>query len=154
MKDNRGLLEKAKNYAFLLLKFRSRSEKELYRRLKKKKFDDNVIKETLSFLKEKNFINDIEFAKAWIAARLKKPLGLRRLRQELNLKGVNKEIIDNAITEVKENYNEKEAVEKIVGEKFRKLKGVEPKKVRRRIYAYLLRRGFSADVVMEVFNQI
>lgn len=146
-------LEKAKNYAFLLLKFRPRSEKEIFFRLKKKKFDDHVIRETLSFLKEKNFINDVDFARTWITSRIKKPLGLRRLKQELNLKGINKEVIDNAIAGVKENYNEEDVVEKIVREKFKKLRGVDPKKARARIYGYLLRRGFSPQVIIEAMGK-
>lgn len=151
MKSNNA--QKAKNYAFLLLKFRLRSEKELYQRLKKKKFDEAIIRQTLAFLKDKNFINDADFTKAWIESRIKKPLGFRRLKQELNLKGVDKEIIDSSIAQVKEDYHEEEVVQKIVRRKFKKLSGIDPKKAKARIYGYLLRRGFSADTVIEALNQ-
>ncbi len=78
--------EKARAYAFLLLKFRLRRENELLARLKQKGFSEQVSKDTVNFLKEKEFIDDRVFAKGWVASRLKRPFGLRRIKQELNLK--------------------------------------------------------------------
>lgn len=148
-----SLLQKAKNYAFLLLKFRPRSEKEIYNRLKKKKFDDKVIKKTLVFLKKNNFIDDGYFAKTWIESRLKRPLGIRRLKEELKIKGIDKEIIDNQIEQIKKNYREEDVIKKIAQQRFRKLKSIEPQKAKRRIYTYLVSRGFSPDVVIDVLKQ-
>jgi regulatory protein len=76
-------LEKARAYAFLLLKFRPRSELELSQRLKRKKFSQEIVFKSIAFLKEKKFLDDDCFARNWINSRIKKPLGLRRLRKEL-----------------------------------------------------------------------
>jgi regulatory protein len=146
--------QKALNYAFLLLKFRLRSEKELYERLRKKKFDERIIRNALSFLKEKGFINDNYFAKAWIEWRIKKPLGIRKIKEELKLKGIDKEIIDSQIRKIKEIYREEDIVSKLAGLRISKLKGVEPYKAKQRVYAYLIRRGFSPDIVMDVVSQL
>jgi regulatory protein len=146
--------EKAKQYAFLLLKFRLRSKKEIYQRLKKKKFDLQTIEKTISFLKDKGFIDDDYFAKAWIESRLKKPLGLKRLKQELKLKGIDNQIIERQIQQIKKNYSEEDVVLEIACKKMEKLKGVEPQKAKRRLFSYLLRRGFSSDIVMDVLNQL
>jgi regulatory protein len=146
-------LEKAKNYAFLLLKFRLRSEKELYERLKRKNFELNIINQTLSFLKDKCFIDDRLFAKNWIEWRLRKPLGLRRLKQELKIKGIDKEIIDKELEDLKKNYSEEDIVSGLAKQRFQKLRGVEPNKAKQRVFGYLLRRGFSPDIVIDVLNQ-
>ena len=146
------LLQKAKNYAFLLLKFRPRSEKEIYERLKKKKFNAQIIKGALFFLKDKGFIDDKYFAKAWIESRIKKPLGFRKLKSELRIKGIDEEIIDFQINEIKENYPEADIVARIAKEKFEKTKGIVPQKAKRRIYGYLLRRGFSPEVVIDALT--
>lgn len=138
----------------MLLKFRLRSEKELYSRLKKKGFDEVVIKETLSFLKEKSFIDDRIFAKAWIESRLKRPLGIRRIEAELKAKGIDKEIIDSQIEAVKQGYSEEDIVSRIAQERFRKLKDIEPQKAKRRIFAYLLYRGFSPEIIIDMVNQL
>ena len=149
---NRDSFEKAKNYAFLLLKFRLRSEKELFRRLERKKFDGATIKKVLEFLKEKDFINDKDFAKSWSESRLKRASGLRKIKEELKIKGIARDTIDNQIAEIKKSYCEKEIVSKIIEKRLKKLKGIEPYKAQRRIYAYLLRRGFSQDVIIEALN--
>lgn len=146
--------ERAKNYAFLLLKFRLRSEQEIYARLKKKKFSGQIIKDTLDYLKENKFIDDEYFAKAWIESRLKNSLGLRKISRELKAKGIAEEIISSRLQEIKEGYCEKDAVKQLAEERLSKLKGVEPQKAKRRLYAYLLRRGFSPDVIYEALSII
>lgn len=148
------MLQKAKDYAFLLLKFRLRSENELRQRLKKKKFDADIIELTLFFLKDKGFIDDNYFAKTWIESRIKKPLGIRRLKAELSIKGINKAIIDTQIDEIKKSYSEEDIVGGIAKDRLNKLKGIDPQKAKKRVYAYLLRRGFSPEVVIDVLNQI
>jgi len=152
--DKTSSLEKAKNYAFLLLKFRPRSEKELFFRLKKKKFQDSIIKETITFLKEKKFLDDEIFAASWISARLKKPLGLKRIKEELRQKGINQKIIEQKIQEIKDNYSEEKIVKEIIEKRLPSLKNIASEKIKQRLFAYLVRRGFSLEVVMDVLNQI
>jgi len=149
---SKGTLQDARDYAFLLLKFRLRSEKELCERLKKKGFESGTIREVAGSLKSKGFIDDRLFAKAWIKSRLGRSLGLRRIRQELNLKGIDKEITDTYLNEVKKVYSEQDVVKNIAQERLEKLKGVEPRCARRRVYAYLLRRGFSPEIVIDALN--
>lgn len=146
--------EKAREYAFFLLKFRLRSENELYIRLKKKKFDDEVIAKTLSFLKEKKFIDDQIFAKSWAEYRIKKPFGLRRIKEELKLKGVAKNIIESQLGEIKEGYSEEEIVSKIAGDKFPKMRGQDAQKAKKRLYGYLFRRGFSPEIILNTLGQL
>jgi len=151
---NTGPLQKARNYAFLLLKFRLRSEEEIRQRLRKKKFDSLVIEETLSFLKAKGFIDDHYFAKAWVESRIKKPLGIRRLKVELKMKGIDNAIIDSCINAIRENYSEEDIIGQLVKERLKKVNGIDPQKAKARIYAYLLRRGFSPGVIMDTLNHL
>ncbi|MFH0856008.1 MAG: regulatory protein RecX [Candidatus Omnitrophota bacterium] len=144
---------KARDYAFFLLKFRLRSENELIRRLKLKKIPEETIKEVVSFLKEKRFIDDNVFAKAWVSSRLKKPLGLRRIKQELMQKGLDKETIEAQIAGVKD-YSEGQTVLALARERLSRLKGSDQVTSKRRVYAFLLRRGFSPEVVIDALNQL
>ena len=138
----------------MLLKFRLRSEREIYERLKKKKFDQLIIQDTLSFLKDKQFIDDNLFAKAWITSRKNKPLGFRKIRQELKLKGVSPEIINSQIAEAARNYSESDEILKVAEARFNRLKNIEPDKAKKRVYAYLLRRGFSPEIVIDTLNSL
>jgi len=150
--SNKETLLKAREYAFLLLKFRLRSENELYQRLKQKKFSEEIILDTLKFLKEKKFLDDSLFAKGWINSRIKKPYGLRRIVQELKLKGIDKGIIEEELGEVKKNYSEEEIVQNIIEDRLGKLKNIEPQTARKRVYGYLVRRGFSPDIIIDKIN--
>lgn len=145
---------KAENYAFRLLKFRMRSEKELYQRLKRKKFEEGTIERVIAFLKEKGFINDMEFAKAWVESRMKRPLGFRRINEELQTKGVDKKIIEDTLATAKSNYNEDDIVLELAKKRLKRLAGLEPRKIKSRLYSYLLRRGFSPDIVSDIINQV
>jgi regulatory protein len=145
-------IQAAKEYAFLLLKFRLRSEAELLARLKQKGFSQELSLDTVNFLKEKEFIDDRVFARSWVASRLKRPYGLRKIKQELMQKGLAKEIIENSLSSAKENYNESQIVAQLVQQRFSRIKNVEPLKAKSRVYAYLIRRGFASDIVNEIIK--
>jgi regulatory protein len=146
--------EKAKEYAFLLLKFRLRSEKELLQRLKQKGFSGELCQDTVNFLKEKKFIDERVFAKGWVSSRLKRPFGLRRIKQELVQKGLDKEVIQETFAQAREDYDEGSVIRLLAEKRFSKLKGIEPLKAKQRVYAYLIRRGFSPDLVGDVVKKL
>ena len=64
-------LDKAIQYGQRLLSIRPRSEKELENRLRKKGIDTSDIKDALYYFREKNLVNDLEFAKAWVDSRMR-----------------------------------------------------------------------------------
>jgi len=144
--------QKAKQYCFLLLKFRMRSVKEIFERLRSKKFDDEVIGRTISFLKQKGLLDDAAFARAWIESRISKPLGFARLKRELIAKGIDVKIIDKTIAELKNNYSEEAVVLELAKERLAKSHDAPPEKAKKRLYGYLLRRGFSPGIVIEVLE--
>ncbi len=148
------LVIKAKEYAFLLLKYRLRSEKELSARLKRKNFPEEIIRQTISFLKEKSFLDDDVFTRAWISSRLKRPFGLRRITQELKAKGIAQEIIARQVSRIDKDYSEPEVIRKLAQKRFAAVKSGEPFKVKRKVYAYLVRRGFSPDAVYDIISQL
>ena len=137
----------------MLLKYRQRSVKEISDRLKKKKYPEEIIKETLGFLREKKFIDDSGFALAWIKERLARGIGPRRLFQELKLKGIDKQVIETHLGQAKEYYSETETIRGLAERRLNSLKNLDPQTAKRRVYAYLLRRGFSPDAVIDTLNQ-
>ena len=147
-------MNKALRYAFGLLKFRPRSEYELRQRLKRRGFSESAVEETLFFLKEKKFVDDLEFVRIWVQSRLKKPLGINRIRQELKIKGIEKDLIEQALKDITDKYSEDRVVKELACRRWGRLKHVQPQKARRRLFLFLLRRGFSIDKIQEAINQI
>ena len=143
-------LEKAKNYALNLSSYRMRSEDELRNRLRKSGYEADIIEEAIAFLKEYNYINDRDFAGRWVNDRLAlKPVGRRRLRWELQQKGVAGEIIDHAVSIIDENDEYNMALE-LVRKKYAKDKNYTLTK----IASFLQRRGFSTSAIITICNNI
>ena len=137
----------------MLLALRPRSREELGQRLARKKFDNAIIEATLAFLQEKKFIDDLAFAREWIAFRLAKSYGLLRIRQELAFKGVAPSIIERCCSEAAQGISEQELVTGLVNRKVSQYKGVDPQKAKTRLYGYLLRRGFSPEIILEELSR-
>lgn len=154
IEEKSDLFNKARQYAFLLLKFRPRSAKEISQRLKKKNFQYQTIKEVVSYLEEKGFINDREFARAWLEARIKRGFGFKRIRIELNQKGIDKQITDTLIRETKQRYSEADSLTRLAEVRWLKLSGVTQQKARQRLFGYLARRGFPAHLIIETLNKL
>jgi regulatory protein len=150
------LPEKARNYAFLLLKFRLRSVKEMRERLSKKKFPADVIETVLGQLQEKQFLDDRVFARGWITSRASRRFGPGRIRSELRVKGIAPEMIEEGLKELAESRPEQDEIRRLAEEKFRKLmdSACDPRTAKRRLYAYFLRRGFSPDIVNEAIHEL
>ena len=56
--------------------------------------------------------------------------------------------------EIKKKYPEEEIVEKVAKERLNRLKGLDPVSVKRRLYSYLLRRGFSPEIVNDIVMRL
>lgn len=140
---------RARDYAFLLLKFRPRSSAEMSLRLRQKKFSDDAVRRTIEFLAGRKFIDDEAFARAWIRERVQRPLGIRRIKAELSAKGINAGIVERAFAEVCPAYSESGAATRLAREISAKLTVREPGKTRQRVYAQLRRRGFSSEAAEE-----
>lgn len=148
-----NLRQKALRYAFLLLKYRLRSEEEIRQRLLRKKFEALFVDRIVEFLREKKFLDDAVFTRAWIKSRLNRALGLRRIELELKRKGVDRDIIQSEIAKVKETYQEDKTSEEVAARRMKQLTGIESKKAKSRLYQYLARRGFSPEAIIDVVQK-
>ena len=102
-------LKKAKAQALQYLSYRDRSKWELSQYLGKKEHSPPVIKKTLDYLAELNYVNDHRFALQWGQYKINKnKLGKNRLYFELLGKGVNKETIEGILNTLYEENPEME----------------------------------------------
>ncbi len=145
-----GGLIQARKYALNLIKFRVRAEKEVRDKLKKKEYPPEIIEQTIESLKKQKFLDDRLFAKLWVESRIKRSLGLARLRFELKNKGVSKDLIEEALDRVRESYDEKEAVKTVIRQKLEKMKHLSLEKTRSRLFSFLVRRGYPKGLVIEM----
>ena len=139
--------------AVRFLSYRPRSEAEMRRYLHEKKVDGAVEEKIIARLIDLHYLDDREFARWWIENRTEfSPRGVHAIRQELRLKGVSHDIVGEAI----ERYlpEAKETVENLARRRASRLSGEDQFTFKRKLSAFLLRRGFSYEDVTPVVNSL
>ncbi|MGB6370054.1 MAG: regulatory protein RecX [Atribacterota bacterium] len=146
---------RGKEYLLRLLSRRIYSRYEILRKLNNKGYPESIISNLIFWLENNNYINDELFAKMWAQFRLQnKPIGRYKLNQELRLKGIKQDIIQKVIDKTYKEIDELTLArnlikEKIVSSEIKNIR-IDPKK----IYNYLLRRGFSIEISKNICNEL
>lgn len=145
---------KAYDRAVGFLGVRPRSAEEVRRRLREAEVDEEAIEAAIARLTEQGYLNDAEFARYWVESRQRfKPKGEQALRQELRRAGVDSEAIDESL----EGLDASEAAYaagRPRAERLQVLMQEDPSAFKQKLGNFLLRRGFSYDVVREVTNRL
>jgi regulatory protein len=143
-------IERAYERALDYLSYRPRSEFEVRRRLREKDFEDQVVELVMGRLVRAGLLDDREFARYWVDNRARfNPRGLRGLRHELQQKGVSRDIIDDALA----TFDVETAARKTVEDGARRLSQEDPSAFRRKLQAYMARRGFSYAVIKPLVEE-
>lgn len=139
------------NAAIRFLGYRPRSETEVRQRLKKHGFESNYTEMAITRLKEQGLVDDVAFARYWKDNRESfSPRGRRRMKQELKSKGLAIDVIDLVVDEIDESDS---AYRAALG-KVRHLTVTDRQVFRRRLGAYLGRRGFGYDIIKETIERV
>lgn len=148
------LLERTYERAVRFLSYRPRSEAEVRRNLAQKQIEPAVIDLVLERLQQQSYLNDAEFARYWVENRGRfKPRGARALRYELRLKGVDAAIIEEALVSLETGSLAYEAA-RPQAERMANLAESDPAAFKRRLLAYLMRRGFDYAEARDAVNEL
>jgi regulatory protein len=132
--------------ALVFLGYRPRSEKEVRDRLRRGGFEQDAIEHAIARLHEWRYLDDADFARCWVENRsTHRPRGRRLLQQELRHKGIDGETAREAIDDA--DLDETGAAEALARRRLPAYAGDEPAAIRRRLGAYLARRGYGYDVI-------
>jgi regulatory protein len=141
---------KAKNAALRLLSYRSRSEKEVQRRLQGR-FSEDAIERTVSDLREQGLLDDASFAKEWREQRERfRPRGPAVIRQELQRLGVDREVIRETLSGFDDSANAYQAGSKYAA----KLSLDDATAFKRKLGGFLHRRGFEGEVLGQTVERL
>lgn len=136
-----------------LLDVRDRTRRELEQALAKKRVPAEASREVLDRLTELGFIDDRRFAAATFDGQQRRQRSTRALRQELRLKGVDADLIADAVEQVDDGTDETVA-RALVAKRLPSLQRL-PHQVRyRRLAGQLARRGFSPGVIGAVLRDL
>lgn len=142
--------------AVTLLTAHARASKELERLLVKKGEPAALAKAAVARLTEQGFLDDASFARQFARTKLTSGLSRRRMQAELARRGVARDVADAAIDEVvvDDDVNEAEACDRVATRKMRSLRDLPSEVQRRRLYAFLARRGYELDDVRAVVDRL
>jgi regulatory protein len=143
---------RATEAALVFLGYRPRSEKEVRDRLRRGGYEQEAIDHAISRLHEWRYLDDADFARRWVENRAThRPRGRRLLQQELRHKGIDTETAREAIDDAA--LDETGAAEELARRRLPAYSGDEPAAIRRRLGAYLARRGYSYDVIRTALDR-
>lgn len=155
--ESEAAVVRAMDRALLLLAHRARSQKDLLRRLTRLGMPAPAITEALARLTRLGYLGDAAFAREFARARLLAGGQSRyRIRSELLRRGIDRDLADAAIEDTlsDESVDEGAILERVAEKKARSLAKLDPLTRRRRLYGFLARRGFEADEIRRVLDQI
>ena len=143
-------LRRARERALYLMESRDHSYRELFDKLEKN-YSEDICFEVCNRLAEIGVINDRRYAEKLCRQLFEvKKLGRYRVKQEMRLKGLGSEIIEEAMENFLEEDEPFERLEKLVEQKYERYltdrKGVE------KVKNALARKGYSFGEIKEVLD--
>lgn len=145
---------KCKEAALRTIERAYKTEKEVRDKLKLKGYEENSINKSIEFLKEYNFINDSNYAKAFINDKLK-TMGSQKIKYSLIQKGISRDVIDEKLS----NFNkedEKDIALDLARKKLSSLKKKESDnyKISGKLYRYLISKGYEGSIINDVVKEV
>lgn len=140
-----------------LLAVRARSTRDLQMRLRRAGAADASIAAAIERLQQLGFLDDDAYARNLARSRvLSGGVSRRRIGQELQRRGVSREVADGAIAETLEEVElDEEGAARLAGEKrLRALRSYDAATQKQRLYAFLARRGYAPDVIARVVRDL
>jgi len=135
-------VDRALNY----LSFRPRSREEVRRYLRRKETPPEIIEAALARLDRLDFVNDRAFAEFWIETRGQfNPRGAHALKNELRMKGVEREVVDELVDDEQDEERALRAGRK-KAMSLVNVPNMDYARFRNRLGPFLQRRGFGYDV--------
>lgn len=143
-------VERAINY----LSFRPRSQEEVRRYLRKKETPPEIIEAVLERLQRLDYLDDRSFASFWVENRERfNPRGSQALRNELRMKGVEREIVEETVDDEHDEELAMRAASRKAG-LLLQTPEIDYATFRNRLSGFLQRRGFSYAIIARVVRAL
>ena len=108
----------------------------------------------LDFLLDNRFVNDERFAKSFVRGKLNQSgWGVNKIRFHLIQKGIDKDIIEEALGQTDEEVYRQRLIE-ILKTKAKTIKADSDFEKKRKLAAYAMQKGFEGALVWEVLKDL
>jgi len=145
---------KLRDTAFRILSRRPHSEKELRDKLLQRGFEKRAIFGLVDEFREKNYLNDDEFAEKWVEDRMRmKPRGRRMLVQELLAKGIRRSTAERIVKEKLTETDQSAVAFELILARRRKFASENWVDTKGKMYNFLRYRGFDLDDIAQAIER-
>jgi len=137
--------------AVKLLAAKPRSVAELRQRLlQNRSTDQSTVDLVIDRLREYGYLDDERFAFSYASLKIKqRPIGRRRLEQDLKFKKVDKQVADEALELVYSETSEDDLIDRAIEKRLRVRGRPANRMEAKSLFDHLLRQGFAYDLVSD-----
>ena len=149
-------LEAAHRAALRALARRAHARFDLRRRLLQRQHPPNAVDGALDRLSAVGLLDDERFALDYAAAKARRGRGPARLVRDLQSQGIDRRLAENAVRTslAAEGVDPADAVRALAEKRARQLAGLPAPVRKRRLAAFLARRGFGGEEVRAVVDRL
>ena len=133
--------------------YQERCVKEVRDKLKTFDIAEEEKTKILDYLLDNHFVNDERYAKAFVRGKVNQSgWGVNKIRFHLIQKGIDKDIIDEALGQTDEEAYHQRLIE-ILKTKAKTVKADSDFEKKRKLAAYAMQKGFEGSLVWEVVKE-
>ena len=110
--------------------------------------------EIMDFLLDNRFVDNERYAKSFVRGKVKQSgWGMNKIRFHLMQKGIDKELIDEALQQTDEEVYRQRLID-ILKTKSKTIKAATDYEKKRKLAAYAMQKGFGGSLVWEVLKEL
>ncbi len=140
------------NYCYNILSVKDHTECELIKKLSKKYKNENF-DEILEHLKFYGYIDDEKYSVNYVLSKFRKGYGQYYIKHKLFEKGINISV-EKIVGIISKEYNIDDKVKDVLIKKILSYKRFDVPKRKKKLFDFLLRRGFDADSIGRVIQEV
>ena len=130
--------------------YQDRCKKEIFTKLDSFELSESDKNFIVEFLQDEGYIDDERYCRSYVKSKLNlKKWGVNKIKLSLLTKGVDREIVDNVISEIDQDSYKEELVNLL---KNKKINESDPYKRKAKLVRYAVGKGYSYSLVMEVLG--
>ena len=134
--------------------YQERCVKDVRDKLKTFDIPEEEKTKILDYLLDNRFVNDERFAKSFVRGKVNQSgWGMNKIRFHLIQKGIDKELIDNALGQTDEEVYRQRLID-ILKTKSKVIKADSDFEKKRKLAAYAMQKGFESNLVWEVLKDL
>ena len=130
--------------------YQDRCKKEIFTKLDSYELSESDKSFIVEFLNDEGYINDERYCRSYVKSKLSlKKWGVNKIKLSLIAKGVDRDIIDEVVSEIDQDSYKEELVNLL---KNKKINETDPYKKKAKLIRYAVGKGYSYSLVMEVLG--